>query len=102
MGTPLRTVLTVDDSPTIRRMLQCTLSEAGYEVVQACDGEDGLAMLETGAPDAIITDINMPRLDGFGFIEGVRKQPRFRGRWHRHFCEQCAQVLSHQHQLQCD
>ena len=80
MGTnvPLRTVLTVDDSPTIRRMLECTLVEAGYEVVQACDGEDGLTLLEGEAPDVIITDINMPRLDGFGFIERVREQARFR------------------------
>ena len=73
-----RTVLTVDDSPTIRRMLECTLVEAGYEILQAADGEEGLAILETGTPDAIITDINMPRLDGFGFIERVRQQARFR------------------------
>ena len=75
-----KTVLTVDDSVTIRTMLQCALADAGYTVVQAFDGQDGLDQLEGGGtPDVIITDINMPRLDGFGFIEQVRKQPRFRG-----------------------
>ncbi|MEO6376504.1 MAG: response regulator [Caulobacteraceae bacterium] len=75
-----KTVLTVDDSVTIRTMLQCALADAGYTVVQAFDGQDGLDQLEGGGtPDVIITDINMPRLDGFGFIEQVRKQPKFRG-----------------------
>ncbi len=75
-----KTVLTVDDSVTIRTMLQCALSDAGYTVVQAFDGQDGLEQLAGGGvPDVIITDINMPRLDGFGFIEQVRAQPRFRG-----------------------
>ena len=68
-----KTVLTVDDSATIRTMLHCALEEAGFRVVQACDGVDGLEQLEHAAPDVIITDINMPRLDGFGFIEQVRQ-----------------------------
>ena len=73
-----KTVLTVDDSRTIRDMLRLALAGAGYRVVQAGDGVDGLAMLRDEVPDAIITDINMPRLDGFGFIEEVRRDPRFR------------------------
>jgi two-component system, chemotaxis family, chemotaxis protein CheY len=73
-----KTVLTVDDSRTIRDMLRLALAGAGYRVVQAEDGLDGLAMLQAESPDAIITDINMPRLDGFGFIEEVRRDPRFR------------------------
>lgn len=68
-----QTVLTVDDSRTMRDMLRLALSEAGYRVLQAVDGVDGLAVLEEEAPDVIVTDINMPRLDGFGFIEGVRR-----------------------------
>lgn len=72
-------VLTVDDSRTMRDMLRHALSEAGYRVVQAVDGVDGLEVLSAGeAPDAIVTDINMPRMDGFGFIEGVRKSGRHR------------------------
>ena len=70
-----KTILTVDDSRTMRDMLLMTLVDAGYEVVQAEDGEDGLAKLGDRRPDAIITDINMPRLDGFGFIEAVRADP---------------------------
>jgi two-component system chemotaxis response regulator CheY len=71
-------ILTVDDSATVRRMLECTLADAGYAVMQADDGEAGLEALREQAPDVIITDINMPRLDGFGFIEQLRQQERFR------------------------
>lgn len=74
-----KTVLTVDDSRTMRDMLRLALVDAGFEVVQAEDGVHGLEVLEGSAPDVIITDINMPRLDGFGFIEGVRKDVRHRG-----------------------
>jgi two-component system chemotaxis response regulator CheY len=71
-------ILTVDDSRTMRDMLAMALGEAGYEVVQAIDGVDGLDALRRDGADVIITDINMPRLDGFGFIEGVRGDPRYR------------------------
>ena len=70
-----KTILTVDDSRTMRDMLLMTLRDAGYDVVQAEDGEDGLEKLAERRPDAIITDINMPKLDGFGFIEKVRSDP---------------------------
>ena len=73
-----KTVLTVDDSRTMRDMLHLALSEVGYRVLQAVDGLDGLAVLEGESPDVIVTDINMPRMDGFGFIEGVRKDSRHR------------------------
>ena len=73
-----KTVLTVDDSRTMRDMLHLALSEAGYRVIQAVDGVDGLEVLQAEQPDVIVTDINMPRMDGFGFIEGVRKDSRHR------------------------
>ncbi|MBV9076936.1 MAG: response regulator [Methylobacteriaceae bacterium] len=73
-----KTVLTIDDSRTMRDMLRMTLAEAGYRVVQAVDGVHGLEMLENETPDVIITDINMPRLDGYGVIEGVRRDGRHR------------------------
>ena len=72
------TVLTVDDSRTMRDMLKFALSGGGYRVVQAVDGLDGIEVLEQETPKVIITDINMPNLDGFGFIEHVRKDDRFR------------------------
>ena len=64
-----KTILTVDDSRTMRDMLRLALVEAGYRVVQAIDGVEGLKLLEVERADVIITDINMPNLDGVGFIE---------------------------------
>lgn len=65
-------VLAVDDSRTIRDMLRLALTEAGFTIHLAEDGQHGLEVLSGLNPDAIISDINMPRLDGFGFIEAVR------------------------------
>jgi len=66
-------VLTVDDSRTMRDMLRNALVKAGFNVDEAVDGEHGLEVLSGIKPDVIITDINMPKLDGFGFIERVRQ-----------------------------
>jgi two-component system chemotaxis response regulator CheY len=74
-----KTILTVDDSRTMRDMLRLALIDAGFDVIQAEDGVHGLEVLEGSTPDVIITDINMPRMDGFGFIEGVRNHSRYRG-----------------------
>ncbi|GLH30508.1 two-component system response regulator [Acetobacter pasteurianus] len=73
-------VLTVDDSKTIQVMLRKALESAGYEVIQGGDGVEGLEALRASSspPNAIITDINMPRMDGFEFIEAVRKIPEYR------------------------
>ncbi|WP_309090151.1 response regulator [Phenylobacterium sp.] len=71
-------VLTVDDSRTMRDMLRLALTNAGFTVLQAEDGEHGLEVMRDGGPDVIVTDINMPKLDGYGFIEGVRADPVYR------------------------
>ncbi|WP_395647571.1 response regulator [Terricaulis sp.] len=68
-----QTVLAIDDSLTVRELVNFVLGNAGYKVVLAEDGVDGLAQLEHVTPDVIITDINMPRLDGFGFIARARE-----------------------------
>lgn len=73
-----KTILTVDDSRTMRDLLTSTLVQAGYSVLQAGDGAEGLQVLESKRVDAIITDINMPVLGGFGFIEKVRRDPEYR------------------------
>lgn len=73
-----KVILTVDDSRTMRQMLEFALTGAGFSVLQAEDGINGLEVLQGSSPDAIITDINMPRLDGFGFIEGVRRSEAHR------------------------
>lgn len=67
------TVLTVDDSRAMRDMLRHSLVAAGFRVIQAEDGLHGLEVLATELPDVIVTDINMPRMDGFGFIKAIRK-----------------------------
>ena len=73
-----KTVLTIDDSRTMRDMLLLALEDAGYTVIQAVDGIDGLETLAARGADVVITDINMPRMDGFGVIEGVRADPNHR------------------------
>jgi two-component system chemotaxis response regulator CheY len=73
-----KTILTVDDSRTIRSMLSLALGKAGFTTIQAEDGIEGLEALEQCMPDVIVTDINMPRLDGFGFIDRVRRNDRYR------------------------
>ena len=72
-------VLAIDDSRTIREMLRHTLSEGGFEVHVAEDGIDGLEKLPQVGPDVVITDINMPRMDGFGVIDSIRSMDRFSG-----------------------
>ncbi len=69
-------VLTVDDSRTILAMLHHTLSNAGFEVLQAEDGQQGLDVLKNQDVDVVITDINMPVMDGITFIKELRKKPK--------------------------
>jgi two-component system chemotaxis response regulator CheY len=71
-------VLTVDDSASMRALLRVALTSRGYDVVQAEDGVAALEWLETNSVDVIVTDINMPRMDGFGLIDALRAQSRFR------------------------
>ena len=66
-------VLAVDDSRTMRELIAATLAPEGFDVHLAGDGEEGLASLATLRPDVIVTDLNMPRLDGFGLIAAARK-----------------------------
>lgn len=67
-----RRILTVDDSPSMRMLLRAALTEQGFTVFEAEDGVDALEKQEAATPDLVITDINMPRMDGFGLIEALR------------------------------
>ena len=67
-----KTILAVDDSPSIRQLLSSTLTQYGYTVVEAEDGQDGLNKFADSQFDLIITDLHMPNLDGIGLIHGVR------------------------------
>jgi two-component system chemotaxis response regulator CheY len=71
---PLR-ILTIDDSKTMRDMLMLTLADAGFDVLQAVDGQDGVDLAERENFDLVITDINMPRMDGYEVIRQLRKRP---------------------------
>jgi two-component system chemotaxis response regulator CheY len=71
-------VLAVDDSRTMRDMLRMALTRAGFDVTLAEDGVHGVETLEHADPRVVITDINMPRMDGFGFINAMRSMPKFR------------------------
>jgi two-component system chemotaxis response regulator CheY len=71
-------IMTVDDSATVREMLKGTLEDAGYNVVVATDGKEALTMLGSEKIDMLVTDLNMPNLDGIGLIKEVRKLPGHR------------------------
>ncbi|RVU37769.1 response regulator [Hwanghaeella grinnelliae] len=71
-------ILAVDDSKTMRDMLSFTLGQAGYSVTEAVDGEDALGKSQSGRFDLVITDVNMPRMDGLTLIKNLRQKPNFR------------------------
>ena len=71
-------ILTVDDSKTMRDMVSFTLKSAGFDVVEAEDGAKALDVLASTAVDAIITDINMPNMDGVTLVKRLRARPKFK------------------------
>jgi two-component system chemotaxis response regulator CheY len=73
-----KVILTVDDSASIRQMVKFTLADAGYTVLEAVDGVDALKKL-TQPVNLLITDLNMPNLDGIGLIRQVRALPAYKG-----------------------
>jgi two-component system, chemotaxis family, sensor kinase CheA len=68
-----RRILLVDDSPTTRTLERSILEAAGYQVATAADGEEAWTILEREGADALVADVEMPRLDGFGLTEAVRR-----------------------------
>ena len=68
-------ILTVDDSPSLRMAIKIALTTAGYAVTEAGDGAEGLHKATNGAFDMIITDLNMPNMDGLTMIRTLRKSP---------------------------
>ena len=74
----MKRILTIDDSKTMRDMLMLTLADAGFDVLQAVDGQDGLDVLGKERVDVVITDINMPRMDGYEVIRQMRSSSEFK------------------------
>jgi len=71
-------ILAVDDSPTIRQMVSHTLSGAGYEVIEAEDGVDGLEKAKRERVSLVLTDQNMPRMDGLTLVRSLRAMPDYK------------------------
>ena len=74
----MATILTVDDSASMRQMVSFTLKGAGYNVIEAVDGEDALNKAKMSNPDAVLTDVNMPKMDGITLIQELRKLPNYK------------------------
>ena len=74
----MKTILTVDDSPSIRQMLAYVLTSNGYHVIEAEDGEQGLAFAKANQADLVLTDQNMPKMDGLALIKALRSLPNYR------------------------
>ena len=68
------TILVVDDEASIRRILETRLSMIGYTVVTACDGQEALEAFRNSPPDLVVLDVMMPKLDGYGVCQELRKE----------------------------
>lgn len=73
-----KTILTADDSPSMREMVSFTLKNAGFSVVEAVDGQDALGKMANGQIQMLITDLNMPNVDGLELIRQVRAIPAYK------------------------
>lgn len=73
-----KTILIVDDSTSFRQVVGMALKGAGYEVVEACDGRDALGKLDGAKFHLIISDVNMPNLDGLGFVKAAKEIPAYK------------------------
>lgn len=75
----MKTILTVDDSASVRQMVRLTLAGAGYQVTEAADGAAGLKQAQATPANMVVTDLNMPVMDGMTFIRELRKLPAYKG-----------------------
>ena len=73
-----KNVLVVDDSSSVRQVVGIALKSAGYDVIEACDGKDALGKLTGQKVHLIISDVNMPNMDGITFVKEVKKLPNYK------------------------
>jgi len=73
-----KVILTADDSNSVRQMINFTLKQAGYDIIEAVDGKDALLKIKSSAINMLITDLNMPNLDGIELIRRVRAIPEYK------------------------
>ncbi len=74
----MASILAVDDSASMRQMVSFTLKDAGHSVIEAVDGVDALAKAKGGSVDLVVTDVNMPNMDGIALIKELRALPNFK------------------------
>ena len=72
-----KVILVADDSPSIRKFVSFSLTMQGYEVISACDGMEALEKLPNAKVDLVVTDLNMPNMDGFESIKAIRANPEY-------------------------
>ncbi|WNW13950.1 response regulator [Pseudomonas sp. DTU_2021_1001937_2_SI_NGA_ILE_001] len=73
-----KTVMIVDDSASMRQLVKMSLTSAGHQVIEASDGRDALSKLTGQKINLIISDVNMPNLDGIGLVKAVKARPEYR------------------------
>jgi two-component system chemotaxis response regulator CheY len=73
-----KTILIVDDSASVRQVVGITLRGAGYDVIEGRDGQDALSKLQGQKVHLIVSDVNMPNLDGIGLVKAVKALPNYR------------------------
>lgn len=73
-----KTILIVDDSASLRQVVNISLSGAGYTVIEACDGVDALTKLDGSKINLIVSDVNMPNMDGITFVTEVKKMDNYK------------------------
>jgi len=73
-----KTIMIVDDSASMRRVVGIALKGAGYDVLEGCDGKDALAKLTGQKVHMIISDVNMPVMDGIAFLKAVKQMPTYK------------------------
>lgn len=74
----MATILAVDDSNSMRQMVSFTLKQAGHEVTEAADGEEALALAKNNSYNLVISDVNMPKMDGIALIKALRTLPSYK------------------------
>lgn len=73
-----KTILVVDDSASLRQVVGIALKGAGYDVVEGVDGKDALTKLDGRKVNLIISDVNMPNMDGIAFVKAVKQHPNYK------------------------
>ena len=73
-----KTIMIVDDSASLRQVVCIALRNAGYEVIEGCDGKDALAKLKGQKVHLVISDVNMPNMDGITFVKNLKQMPDYK------------------------